>query len=1653
MPLAAGLFSFSASTYTFAEDAGLVQVKVIRAGGASGTVTATYRLANPGQATAINAKNFQLTDPIYQLKFEDTQREAFIPIRIINDALYEAQEFFYLELSALSPTKANDATASVAKFGATRTAVVFIADDGDAGRFDFAAPFIFCREDNGSAVVSIVRSLGASSSYTPVTLSVATVGTSGGSNATDGDSIAFDYQATFDKLTWANDETRKTFAVKIFNNKKYEPVTRAFKIRMTAVDGGASIGSQPEIWVYIVDDRDAGTLSFKQAQYEVLENAGSVTVEIVRTGLADASGINTYTSGSVSVDVATYAGTILPGKQKYDDNYDNGVVQTRKCTHLSPCTATANVAYTPLVSTTVTFFDGEKSKTVTIPILDDTLFEAPDQVFKVTLRNAAGGAHIGIDYEHPGEWFGYRTVLLETDKRRNELPDFIGTIVTIKDDGDPAVLVSKASLSVSEIGQTDNMDVWLNSAPPADVTVTFSCVATEVKLSVSTLKFTTSNWATRQTVVVAAVANKRTQGLPMSIITVAVSSTAPLYNGPLRQSFAQTAGFTLGTKIYTQKPGTYDTGNAQHAFPWVESFGVMTSPQAKQEIAVFILDDDPAGVVVSPEGVRHLSASVISPRNNVAVRMNGHKAALGVSLSTEPAGNVKLSLVAVADDGIRVSAPTLTFTPSNWNVAQPVEIEAMASSRSGIDSGVYYSSVRVLAASTTDSFYNQPDAAMATIFVARYPVAVVLLDASLLTIRENEVSGPGFASYQVRLGSEPMHWEPGGSQQYKPLEVVLPAKADTMLTLSSDTAISATAAAGDSVTFSVAANASSSSTATRIVRIGVVKFTVNPAIASATGSHQVGSAKLRLYRVSGGENGGLGGVKAGVAVAEGSVAETWQESWLRVDCVSTANANIQCSLRNTETTESLPLSALFPAPSSFVNIRSTTAGETLIQPTGTFDTTANMYTPAPGWVEIDVTVAVNAFLAKQHKAQRSQQSLAKDLTFLVYTTVPTFFAYDGATEVTFASKDHSDASLRPQLQVLGSGRINLAGSASVSQSHPGAAQAAIDGQTTSNLGVAATFAMSSTVYKYPWWQADLGSLRLVDEVIVTIKRKVLAASLTSAQLPVSVWLLLSDKPFADTTTDGVAGFTAARQNAQFVKRYDVVGRSFTASEIENIVIRWRVFGAQGVAAFGDDDFQVDYTATVEARYFLLQVEGENNVGLNEVEIFQPALASTKLSLGGYMPSLSVVNKGKNQIRFRLEQPGEQASGDCDAKTAICRNELLFTSGNWWEPQTVRVSVVDDAVATGDRNILLTHTLQSSDTAFHGTSVCTAAATAPCQPSLFNESGVKTLRVLDDDENVVLFSAPTLEVEEGSAVYPNAPIVRREQQVFPASMRCSSDATRIIHTPGGRSSDPAPCGDAFTDAVPTASWETCIASPSASTLASGSAWLMAGFAESDIYVTEIVLMIPQMQGAKYARRISLWWSDSLDINASTPLTLLDISQSWTKIRSVDIAMISSGQQTIRTSDLALASIKILLIAFDTSYDDVENCLMVPSITFRARVAIPFPLAVRGDLTTVHSVAPHESNRSRMHQVGKTAKLRVRLASEPVQDVTISVVADTENAPLTIFTGSPSSAAAQGALVGGQYESGELVTFSAPTALLFTPKYVTSNGVTLVCITAD
>src|SRR5262249_41547111 len=129
-------------------------------------------------------------------------------------------------------------------------------------------------------------------------------------------------------------------------------------VRLDASEN-ATVGVRPKLNITYDDGggttTQPGSLQFSNATYSVNENGTTATVTVTRTG---------GSAGSVSVHYATSDGS-----------------------------ATSGSDYTA-ASGTLTFPDGEVSKTFTIPITNDTVVEGPETV-NLTLSSPTGGATLG----------------------------------------------------------------------------------------------------------------------------------------------------------------------------------------------------------------------------------------------------------------------------------------------------------------------------------------------------------------------------------------------------------------------------------------------------------------------------------------------------------------------------------------------------------------------------------------------------------------------------------------------------------------------------------------------------------------------------------------------------------------------------------------------------------------------------------------------------------------------------------------------------------------------------------------------------------------------------------------------------------------------------------------------------------------------------------------------------------------------------------------------------------------------------------------------------------------------------------------------------------------------------------------------------------
>ncbi|WP_417731449.1 Calx-beta domain-containing protein [Rosistilla oblonga] len=308
----------------------------------------------------------------------------------------------------------------------------------------------------------------------------------------------------------------------------------------------------------------------------------------------------------------------------------------------------------------------------------------------------------------------------------NEVP-----VTNVDDDTAGVVVTPTSGLVTGEDGRTATFTVRLQSRPLGNVTVGLvSSDTTEGTLSTSSLSFNVTNWNTPQTVTVTGLNDNVDDGdIVYSVITTATSSADPNYqlsadavpNVSLTNADdADTAGFTISpaTGLTTAESGaqqntsftirlssqptatvvvsfassdssegtvspasqTFTTsnwnsprtitisgvndalsdGNIDYA---VQVSSTSTDPKyvLNQSLPVTNVDDDPAGVT-------------ISRTSGLRTTEGGGTDSFNIRLDSQPTGNVVVSFTSSDTTEGTVAPSPITFSTTNWNVAQTVTL-------------------------------------------------------------------------------------------------------------------------------------------------------------------------------------------------------------------------------------------------------------------------------------------------------------------------------------------------------------------------------------------------------------------------------------------------------------------------------------------------------------------------------------------------------------------------------------------------------------------------------------------------------------------------------------------------------------------------------------------------------------------------------------------------------------------------------------------------------------------------------------------------------------------------------------------------------------------------------------------------------------------
>ncbi len=226
---------------------------------------------------------------------------------------------------------------------------------GDPGFVQFRGASFPVHESDGAAVVVVRRHRGTSGE---VSVDFQTH---------DGTALAGeDYTAAAGTLTWAaGDGGDKTIAIEILADDVAEGL-ETFGVALSNPTGGVEVGTLAETVVRVLPQDGGGgdpvppasRIRLRSAIFPAFESAGAATFVVVRQG---------DSAGPANVDYSTFDGS-----------------------------ATAGADYTTTAGT-LNWADGETgAKSVTVPLIDDTIAERQETV-SIVLTNAVGGELGGRD--------------------------------------------------------------------------------------------------------------------------------------------------------------------------------------------------------------------------------------------------------------------------------------------------------------------------------------------------------------------------------------------------------------------------------------------------------------------------------------------------------------------------------------------------------------------------------------------------------------------------------------------------------------------------------------------------------------------------------------------------------------------------------------------------------------------------------------------------------------------------------------------------------------------------------------------------------------------------------------------------------------------------------------------------------------------------------------------------------------------------------------------------------------------------------------------------------------------------------------------------------------------------------------------------------
>jgi Calx-beta domain len=413
-----GTFQFNPATYSIGEGGGNASLTVTRTGGSDGAVAVTYSLSSgtaTGGSTCTGTTDFNNTGGT--ISFAAAQTSQTISVPICDDSIFESNENFTVTINSAD----NGGT-----IGTPATATVTITENDTAPSLQFNSATYSNADDFASnrvksdelapsvATITVTRT-GASGDAVSVNYATGSGSATGGAACAAGSGV--DYVSTNGTLNFAAGVMMQTFSITVCTDNLFEG-SETVNLALTSPTAPAVLGTPNTATLTLTDNETIPTLQFSSATYTNSDDIAALgitneefapsvaTITVTRTGATD---------NAVSVNYATMGGTATGG-----------------------AACTTGVDYI-LASGTLNFALGDVSKTFSVTVCTDALFEG-DETVGLVLTTPVGGA-LGTPNS---------ATLTITDNEVQPALQFNSATYTVGEGG------GSATITVTRTGATDN---------------------------------------------------------------------------------------------------------------------------------------------------------------------------------------------------------------------------------------------------------------------------------------------------------------------------------------------------------------------------------------------------------------------------------------------------------------------------------------------------------------------------------------------------------------------------------------------------------------------------------------------------------------------------------------------------------------------------------------------------------------------------------------------------------------------------------------------------------------------------------------------------------------------------------------------------------------------------------------------------------------------------------------------------------------------------------------------------------------------------------------------------------------------------------------------------------------------------------------------